>query len=80
MQTEYKRDLITNVNAFKKDAKQFRDDYEKNGPMVVGIAPREAVERLKRFKEEYEVRARKQEIYYAGKGTASNKHGQRVLV
>ncbi|KFH02717.1 putative dynein gamma chain, flagellar outer arm [Toxoplasma gondii VAND] len=66
MQTEYKRELIVNINSFKADVKQFRDDFEKNGPAALGIAPREAVERVRRFKEECEMRTRKQEIYYAG--------------
>ena len=39
-----------------KDITDFRSDYEKNGPMVEGIIPKEAIERLKRFDEQYEVR------------------------
>jgi len=65
-QIHYKKDLIKTVNAFKKDVARFRAEYERSGPMVKGIPPREAVERLKRFKEEFEVRDRKQEIYYIG--------------
>lgn len=44
----YKKTLIETVNTFKKDVKSFREGYEQKGPMVTGIAPREAVERLKR--------------------------------
>ncbi|EEQ99746.1 axonemal dynein heavy chain, putative [Perkinsus marinus ATCC 50983] len=44
--------------------------------MVNGIAPREAVERLKRFKEEFEVRSRKQEIYYLGEDLFGLPHQQ----
>lgn len=66
MRIQYKKDLIKTVNAFKKDVTRFRAEYERSGPMVKGIPPREAVERLKRFKEEFEVRDRKQEIYYIG--------------
>lgn len=33
----------------------FRKDYEKNGPMVEGISPAGAIERLKRFEDEYDV-------------------------
>lgn len=65
-QIQYKKDLIKTVNSFKKDVVRFRAEYERSGPMVKGIPPREAVERLKRFKEEFEVRDRKQEIYYIG--------------
>jgi dynein heavy chain len=34
-----------------KDIADFKTDYEKNGPMVDGILPKEAIERLKRFDE-----------------------------
>ena len=34
--------------------------------MVASLGLRDAVERVKRFKAECDVRARKQEIYYAG--------------
>eukprot|EP00929_Paragymnodinium_shiwhaense_P087549 TRINITY_DN476_c0_g6_i1.p1 TRINITY_DN476_c0_g6~~TRINITY_DN476_c0_g6_i1.p1 ORF type:complete len:3651 (-),score=1240.57 TRINITY_DN476_c0_g6_i1:538-10725(-) len=44
--------------------------------MVRGIPPREAVERLKRFNEEFEVRARKQEIYYLGEDLFGLPHQQ----
>ncbi|PFH32513.1 putative dynein gamma chain, flagellar outer arm [Besnoitia besnoiti] len=66
MQTHYKRELITNINSFKVDVKQFREDFERNGPTAFGVVPREAVERVRRFKEECEMRTRKQEIYFAG--------------
>ncbi|OEH76364.1 dynein gamma flagellar outer [Cyclospora cayetanensis] len=66
MQATYKRELILNINTLKADARQFREDFVKNGPALPGIRPRDAVERVKRFKSEYDVRARKQEIYHAG--------------
>jgi dynein heavy chain len=51
-------------------------DYEKNGPMVNGIRPREAVERLRRFKEEYSVRERNYEINHAGEELFGLPHQQ----
>ncbi|EER19993.1 conserved hypothetical protein, partial [Perkinsus marinus ATCC 50983] len=75
-QAEYKKTLIQTVNNFKKDVRDFRKNYESHGPMVNGIAPREAVERLKRFKEEFEVRSRKQEIYYLGEDLFGLPHQQ----
>jgi len=75
-QIQYRKDLIKTVNTFKKDVVQFRATYERNGPMVKGIPPREAVERLKRFREEYEVRGRKQEIYYVGEDLFGVPHQQ----
>ena len=65
-QDEYRKTLIATITAFRKDVKDLRILYEEKGPMVAGIEPREAVERLKRFKEEFEVRSRKQEMYKLG--------------
>ena len=67
-QHDFKSDLLSNVRNFTTDVKNFREDYLKNGPMVEGIAPMEAVERLKRFNDEYEVRDRKQKLYQMGEG------------
>ena len=75
-QVEYKSVLEATIQNFRKDVKDFRKAYEERGPMVVGLAPKEAVERLKRFKEEYEVRARKQEIYYRGEDLFGLNHQQ----
>jgi dynein heavy chain len=75
-QAEYKKTLIETVNTFKKDVKSFREGYEQKGPMVTGIAPREAVERLKRYKEEYEVRARRRDIYNLGEDLFGLPHQQ----
>lgn len=52
-QTEYLKKLKTNVKELVKDVSDFRNDYERNGPMVEGISPKEAIERLKRFDEQY---------------------------
>jgi dynein heavy chain len=65
-QNQYKLDLIKGVKALIKDVKEFRKDYDANGPMVTGIDPREAVERLRRFQEEFSVRKRNFEINFAG--------------
>lgn len=43
MQSTYKRELILNINALKADAKQFREDFVKNGPGCPGIKPRSAL-------------------------------------
>jgi len=75
-QVQYKRNLIKTVNSFKKDVVEFRASYERHGPMVRGIPPREAVERLKRFREEYDVRGRKQEIYFLGEDLFGLPHQQ----
>lgn len=43
----------------KEDVAKFRHEWEVSGPMVQGILPLEAVERLRRFKEEMQLRERK---------------------
>merc|ERR550514_393495 len=53
-----------------------KEEQDARAPMVVGIPPGEAVERLKRFKEEFEVRGRKQEIYYQGEDLFGLPHQQ----
>jgi len=48
-QTQYLRTLKVDIKELVRDITDFRADYEKNGPMVEGICPKEAIERLKRF-------------------------------
>lgn len=56
MQVSFKRDLVKEVAAFIQDAQAFRKDWETNGPMVPGLDPMEAVDRLKKFQQMFEVR------------------------
>jgi len=48
------------------DVKQFRKNFEEHGPMVAGIEPKEALNRLRMFSDEYSIRKRKFDTYYAG--------------
>ena len=66
LQTSFKRDLVRNVKTFVQDVTQFRLDFEANGPMVPGIAPADAVERLRKFQRLYEQREHKYTGYTAG--------------
>ena len=56
-QVGFKKTLTKEVAAFAQDAKAFRGDWQVNGPMVPGLAPLEAVERLKKFQQMFDVRA-----------------------
>jgi dynein heavy chain len=58
--------LTTNVKLFKDSLRNFRSDYEENGPMVPGIDPLEAMTRLNRYKREFETLDRKYELYNGG--------------
>eukprot|EP01138_Halocafeteria_seosinensis_P007479 gb/GECG01007645.1/.p1 GENE.gb/GECG01007645.1/~~gb/GECG01007645.1/.p1 ORF type:complete len:3314 (+),score=514.53 gb/GECG01007645.1/:1-9942(+) len=66
VQVDFKKQLIHDVRQFTKDVKNFRDDYEKNGPMVSGISPQDAMDRLKRYEGEYDILARKKDLYQSG--------------
>ena len=55
MQVGFKRDLIKEGRTFVQDAQAFRRDWEANGPMVPGLDPMEAVDRLKKFQQMFEV-------------------------
>jgi dynein heavy chain len=65
-QTKYKRTLLRDIKEFKQDVINFRDDFLRNGPMVDGINPNDAQDRLSRFNEEYRIRQRKMESYCNG--------------
>ena len=45
---------------------KFRNEFVTNGPGEPGIDPNTAVERLKRFKDQYDIFARKEELYRGG--------------
>jgi dynein heavy chain len=65
-QTKFKRTLLRDIKDFKADVEHFRNDFSKNGPLVDGINPNDAVDRLSRFKEELRIRERKMESYAGG--------------
>ena len=65
-QAGFKRGLIRDIRTFVEDVEHFRQDFLRNGPMVLGVEPMVAVERLKRFKEEFKIRERKYNLYQVG--------------
>lgn len=65
-QAEFKKSLISGINILIVDVEDFRKNFEKNGPMVPGIEPKEALNRLRMFSDEYSVRKRKYDSYFAG--------------
>jgi dynein heavy chain len=58
--------LIQGITSLILDVQEFSENFEKNGPKVVGIEPREALNRLRMFADEYSIRKRKYESYHAG--------------
>jgi len=65
-QAKFKKSLIEGIKSLIVDVQEFRKNFEKYGPMVPGITPREALMRLRQFNEEYQVRKKKYDSYYAG--------------
>lgn len=66
MQVGFKRELIKEVRAFVGDAQVFRREWEQQGPMVPGLDPMEAVDRLRKFQQTFDVKKRKWENYASG--------------
>lgn len=66
LQVGFKRDLISQVKVFVQDVVAFRADWEKNGPMVPGLSPMEAYERLRKFQQLFDIRKVKWTRYSQG--------------
>jgi dynein heavy chain, axonemal len=65
-QAEFKKSLIEGIKKLITEVQQLRTDFEKNGPMVQGISPREANTRLRTFAEQYTVTRKKYESFHSG--------------
>ncbi|GIQ80742.1 dynein heavy chain [Kipferlia bialata] len=66
LQPGFKTDLIRNVKEFVVDVAEFKADYDRNGPNIAGIAPQEAVIRLKKYQAGFSERERKWQTYSGG--------------
>ena len=65
-QAVFKKQLVENIGTLVVEVKVFREDFEKNGPMQVGLTPGEALNKLKDFKEQFSVHNRKYKSYFSG--------------
>jgi dynein heavy chain len=66
LQAGFRKRLVADVKLFRVDAQDFRKEYLATGPGVVGLAPSEAIERLRRYEDEFDILHRKQELYCDG--------------
>lgn len=66
LQGTYKKQLVWDIREFGLDIRSFRKDFEANGPLIPGIRPMLALEKLKKYKDELLSRERKMEMYRAG--------------
>lgn len=65
-QAEFKKQLVENIDRLVLEVKDFREDFEKRGPMQADLSPGEALNKLKDFKEQFSVHNRKYKSYRAG--------------
>ncbi|KAK7469847.1 hypothetical protein BaRGS_00036125 [Batillaria attramentaria] len=66
VQPSFKDELVHDVQVFNKDCDDFYKDYEVAGPMVPGVAPREASDRLLVFQNTFDSLFRKFTTYTGG--------------
>ena len=66
LQGGFRSRLLADTAAFKSDASAFRDEYVRNGPGVASLSPPEAMERLRRYEDEFDILQRKRELYANG--------------
>jgi dynein heavy chain len=66
IQPIFKAELISSVQKFAQDVKDFTVEYTENGPMTPGINPKTASERLIVFQRGFDELNRKWETYSAG--------------
>lgn len=73
-QANFLKQLKSDVKEFVVDVQDFRKNFEGNGPMVPGIEPKEANNRLRRFQDEFSVRKRRYDINRAGETLFGLRH------
>eukprot|EP00079_Xenopus_tropicalis_P026874 XP_012820905.1 PREDICTED: dynein heavy chain 5, axonemal [Xenopus tropicalis] len=66
IQPNFRGELISTVQTFIQDCSEFYSDYEMNGPMIVGLAPQEASDRLIMFQNRFDNLHRKYITYTGG--------------
>ncbi|XP_060906983.1 dynein axonemal heavy chain 5 [Labrus mixtus] len=66
LQPNFRGELISNVETFLEDCQHFYLDYDKDGPMVVGLAPQDASDRLIMFQNRFDNLFRKYITYTGG--------------
>lgn len=66
LQPLYKDNLKNNVRDFQIDCNRFYENYKTNGPMVAGVPPREASDRLFLFQNNFDALYRKYVTYTGG--------------
>ncbi|XP_077576575.1 dynein axonemal heavy chain 5 isoform X2 [Stigmatopora nigra] len=66
MQPKFRGELLTDMKIFVEDCQQFYTDYDKDGPMVLGLAPQDASDRLIMYQNRFDNLFRKYITYTGG--------------
>ncbi|XP_014679671.1 PREDICTED: dynein heavy chain 5, axonemal-like, partial [Priapulus caudatus] len=66
MQPAFKRELFGNVKRFTTDCETFYVEYEREGPMVTGLQPSDAADRLIIFQSRFDALWRQYDAYTEG--------------
>nr|XP_009683066.1 PREDICTED: dynein heavy chain 5, axonemal [Struthio camelus australis] len=66
LQPNFRGELISTVKTFIEDCAQFYSDYDQNGPLMVGLEPQEASDRLAMFQNRFDNLFRKYITYTDG--------------
>ena len=54
VQADFQKELIKNLGLFEEECQKFVEDYNKKGPMEVGLTPKQASDRLQMFQNHFE--------------------------
>ncbi|KAL4616938.1 dynein heavy chain 5, axonemal [Arapaima gigas] len=66
LEPKFRGELVSNVEMFVEDCTHFYKDYDKNGPMAVGLPPHDASDRLIMFQNRFDNLYRKYITYTGG--------------
>ncbi|XP_023670867.2 dynein axonemal heavy chain 5 isoform X1 [Paramormyrops kingsleyae] len=66
LQPKFRGELLSNMQIFIEDCTHFYQDYDKDGPMVAGLAPQDASDRLIMFQNRFDNLYRKYVTYTGG--------------
>nr|XP_019946997.1 PREDICTED: dynein heavy chain 5, axonemal [Paralichthys olivaceus] len=66
LQPTFKDELLSNVETFLVDCQHFYQEYDEDGPMVVGLAPQDASDRLIMFQNRFDNLHRRYITYTSG--------------
>ena len=65
-QHQFRQELLRDVAIFAQEVSIFRADFNANGPLVPGVKQNDAIQRLRRYNDEFSIKDRKRVLYAGG--------------